>query len=100
MSLFAELDAKDGHLDEPGVLVAVADDEAAHLALQRESGEQFRLAADFQPELKRLAGIENLLNHLAQLVHLDGKHAAIGPLVIEFRDGILERPVNGLDAVA
>ena len=69
--LFAQLDAEQGHLDELRVLVAVANDEAAHLVLQRQAGEQFRLAADFEAEIKRLARVENFLHHLAQLVDLD-----------------------------
>ena len=81
------------------VLVAVADDEAALLVLQREAGEQFRLAADFEAEVKRLARVQNFLHDFAQLVHLDRKHAAIFSLIIEFRDGILERLVDGLDAM-
>ena len=68
---FAELDAEQRHLDELRVLVAVADDEAAHLVLQRQPGEQFRLAADFEAEIKRLARVENFLHHLAELVDLD-----------------------------
>ena len=97
--LLAELDAEQRHLDELRVLVAVADDEAALLVLQRQAGEQFRLAADFEAEIKRLARVENFLHDFAQLVHLDRKHAAIFSLVIEFRDGILKRLVDGLDAV-
>ena len=76
------------------VLVAVADDQAAHLALQRESGEQFRLAADFQAEIERLARVEDFLHHFAELVDLDREHAAIFALVIEFRDGIAKGEVD------
>ena len=83
-----------------GVLVAVADDQAADLVLQRQAGEQLRLAADFQAEIERLAGIEDFLHHLAQLVHLDREHAAILALVIELGDGVAEGQVDGLDAVA
>ncbi len=70
------------------------------LVLQREAGEQFRLAADFEAEIKRLARVENFLHDFAQLVHLDRKHAAIFALKIKFRDGVLKRLVDGLDAVA
>ena len=83
---FAQLDAEHGHLDELRVLVTIANDEAAHLVLHRQPGEQFRLAADFEAELKRLARVENFLHDLAELVDLDGKHAAIPALVIVFRD--------------
>ena len=95
----AQLDAEHGHLDELGVLVAVANDQAAHLALQRQSGEQFRLAAHLEAEIERLARVEDFLDHFAKLVDLDGKHAAVFALVIELGDGTAEREVDGLDAV-
>ena len=99
MTFLPSLMPSSAMLDEIRVLVAVADDEAAHLVLQRQAGEQFRLAADFEAEIERLARIENFLHHFAQLVHLDRKHAAILALVIEFRDGIAKRQVDGLDAM-
>jgi hypothetical protein len=67
--------------------------------LQRQAGEQFRLAAHFQAEIERLARVQDFLHHFAELVDLDRKHAAILALVIEFRDGIAKRQVDGLDAV-
>ncbi len=66
----------------------------------RQPGEQFRLAADFEAKIIRLARVQDFLHHLAQLVHLDGKHAAKLSLIIELRDGTLERLVQRLDAVA
>ena len=98
--LLAQLGAQQRHADEIGVLVAVADDQAAQLALQRQAGEQLRLAAHFEAEIERLAGIEDFLDHLAELVDLDGKHAAVFALVIELGDGAAEGQVDGLDAVA
>ena len=68
--------------------------------LQRQAREQLGLAADLQAEIKRLARVEDLLHHLAQLVHLDGEHAAVLALVIELGDGVAERQVDGLHAVA
>ena len=47
---FAELNAEEGHFDETGVLVAVADDQAVHLILQAKPGEHLRLAAHLQAE--------------------------------------------------
>ena len=87
------------HADEAGVLVAVADDQAAELALQRQAGKQLRFAADLQPEVKRLAGVEDFLHHLAQLVHFDREDAAVFALIIELGDGVAESQVDGLDAV-
>src|SRR5581483_4813481 len=98
--LLAELEAEDGHLDEAGILVAVADDEAAHLILQREPGEEFGLAADFEAEIEGLAGVEDFLHHFAELVDLDGEHAVVVALVVELGDRIAEGDIDGLDAMA
>ena len=97
--LFAELDAEQRHLDEVAVLVAVAYNQVADFILQRQPGEQFRLAADFQPEIIRLARVENFLHHFAELVHLHRKHAAIPALVAGLGDGTAERLIDGLDAM-
>src|SRR6185312_6378662 len=83
-NFFAELRADQRHFDEAGILVAVANDEAAHLALHGEAGEQLRFAADFEAEIERLAGIKNFLHHFAELVDLDGKHAAVFALEVKF----------------
>ena len=96
----AELDAEQRHPDEAGVLVAVADDQAAHLVLQGETGEQLRLAADFETEVELLARVEDLLHDFAQLVHFDRKHAAILALKIELLDRRAEGEVDGLDPMA
>ncbi len=96
----AQLDADQGHLDEAGVLVTVADNQAPDLILQRQAGEQFRLAADFQTEIERLARVENLLHDFAELVDLDREDAAVLALVVEFLDGTAKGQVNRLDPVA
>ena len=98
--LLAQLGAEQRHADEAGVLVAVADDQAADLVLQRQAGEQLRLAADLEAEVERLARIQDFLHHLAQLVHLDREHAAILALVIELGDRVAERQVDRLHPVA
>ena len=85
--------------DEFRVLVTVADDEVADLVLQRETREEFRLAADLKAEVERPARVQNFLHDLAELVHLDRKYAAVFALIIEFRDGSLEGLVDRLDAV-
>src|SRR6185437_12521759 len=94
-----KLGAEQRHLDKAGILVAIADDEAVHLALQSEPGEEFGFAADFEAEIKRLAGIKDFFDDFAELVDLDGEHAAIPALIIEFRNRIAEGEVNGFDAM-
>ena len=98
--LLVQLGAEQRHANEAGVLVTVADDQAAELALQRQAGEQLRLAADLQAEIERLAGIQDFLHHLAQLVHLDREDAAILALVIELGDRVAEGQVDRLHPVA
>src|SRR3989441_1129509 len=90
----AQLDPHQRHADEDGVFVTVADDEAVRIGLEREAREQFRLAADFQTEPVGFAGVENFFNDFAQLIDLDGKHAAVFALVVEFGDGTAERFVD------
>src|SRR5262249_27420734 len=95
----AEFRSEQGHPHEIRVLVAVAHDEAAQLALQGQPGEQFRLAADLQAEIERLAGIEDFFHDFAQLIYLDWKNASIASLVIEFVDRIAKRHVDGFDTM-
>ena len=95
-----QLDAHERHADEKRVLVAVANNQAARLVLQRQPGEQLRLAPDFQAELVRLARVQNFLHHFAQLVDFDWKNAAVRVLIIELGDGGGEGLVDRLDAVA
>ena len=96
----AEFGAEQRHADEIAVFIAIADDQAADLVLQGEAGEQFGFAAHFEPEIERLAGVEDFLDDFAELVDLDGEDAAVFALVIVFRDGTAEGEVDGLDAVA
>ena len=98
--LLAQLDAHEGHADENGVLVTVANNQAVLLALQGQAGEQLRLAAHFQPELVRFARVQYLLHHFPQLVDLDGKNAAVFVLIIELGNGRRESLVDRLHPVA
>jgi len=91
--LLVQLGAEQRHADEAGVLVTIADNQAASWLLHRQAGEQLRLAADLQTEIERLAGIQDFLHHLAQLIHFDGEDAAILASVIELSDGVAEREV-------
>ncbi len=86
--------------DEERVLVAVADDQPLGAAHHRERGEQLRLAARLEAEVVRRAGVEDLLDDLAQLVHLDREHPLISSLVAELGDRAAKRFVDRLDAVA
>ena len=52
MTFLPSLRPEQRHLDEAGVLVTVADDEAARLVLHREAGEQFGLAAHLEAEIE------------------------------------------------
>ena len=76
------------------ILVAVANDQTTGLVLQRHAGVQLGLRADLQTEVEGLARIEDFLNHLAQLIHLDGKHPAVAALVLKLGDGVAEGVVQ------
>src|SRR5208337_797869 len=69
----AQLRTQERHADETGVLVTVANDEASELTLESEAGEQFRFAAHLQPEVERLAGIEDFFHDFAELIDFDGE---------------------------
>jgi len=97
--LAAKFGSQEGHAHERRILVAVANNQAAELVLERQAGEELGFAADFQAKVKGLAGIENFLNHFAELVDFNGKNAAILALVVEFGDGVAKRQVNRFDPV-
>ena len=86
--------------DEGAVLVAVADDQGLGVRVHGERREQLGLAAGLEAEMICLAGIDDLLDDLAQLVHLDREDAAIMALVADLVDRAAERLVDRLDAVA
>ena len=66
---------------------------------QGEDGHQLGLAAGLEAEVERLAEVEDLLDDLALLVHLDRVDAAVAVLVLGLLDGVLERLVQLADAV-
>ena len=76
------LRASIGHLDEFVVLEAVADDRRVAAVGQGEHGQQFRLGAGLEAEVERLAEVEDLLDDVPLLVHLDRVDAAVAALVV------------------
>ena len=67
--------------------------------MQGERGKQFRLAANLEAGLVRFARDQDFLHHLAELVDLDRKNAAITPPVLVLRDRLGEGGVDRLHAV-
>ncbi len=98
--LLAELVTKKGILDEDGVFVAIADNQALRLLVDRERRDQLRLAARLDAELKLLARRHDLLHDFAELVYFDRENSAVSILIARFLDGGLEGVVDGLHAVA
>jgi hypothetical protein len=96
----AEFTAEEGHSDEGGIFVAVADDEGAFLVLEGEAGEQFGFGPDFEAELVGLSRVEDFLYDFTQLVDFDGEDTAVGAAEVEFGDGLAESLVNVFDAVS
>ena len=96
----AQLAAEQGEADVIVVLVPVADDEALVALVHRQRDHQLGLRAGLQPVVVVLAGGEDLLDHFAELVDLDGKDAAVGALVTLLLDGADEDLVKLEDAVA
>ena len=81
------------HLDELGVLEAVADDRRVVVGLRRD-GQQLRLGAGLEAEAVFAAEIEHFLDDLPLLVDLDRIDAHVAAFVLVLRDGRLERVVD------
>ena len=96
----AQLASKHGIANVVRILVAVANDEAFRVGMHGERGEEFRLAAGLEAEMEWFACVDNLFDHLAQLVDFDRKNAAVDIGVAGARNGFGESFVDGFDAVA
>ena len=92
--------AEEGEADVVVVLVAVADDERLGVLVEGEGDHELGLGAGFEAEVVVLAGVEDLLDDLAELVDLDGEDAAVFTLVGLLGDGLAEGFVEVDDAVA
>ena len=86
-------------LDVAGVLVAVADDQAADLLHRGECDQKLRFRACFESEIPWPATRDHFLHEVALLVDLDREHPAIDARVLVLGDGFLERLVDQLDAM-
>ena len=87
------------HLDELGVLEAVADDRRVVIGLGGH-GQQLGLGAGLEAEAVFAAEIEHFLDDLALLVDLDRVDAHVAAFVLVLRDGRLEGVVDVSDPVA
>src|SRR5437016_974033 len=85
--------------DEGFVFVAVANDKAFGVFMHGQRSDQLWFASSFKAKMKLFAGIDDLLDHLTQLVDLNRKNAAVFIFVIELSYRILKRAVDRLDAV-
>src|SRR5262245_54100113 len=96
----AETTAKHGRPDKGSVLVAVANNKALGVLVHRKRGDQLRLAARFKTEMKLRTSVDNLFDHLAQLIHLDRKDAAILVAITELLHGRVKGAVDRFDPMA
>ena len=96
--LVAQLLAHEGQAHELLVLVAVADDEVVAGLAQAQHGLQLRLAAALEPDAELLPELDDLLHHVALLVHLDRVDRGVAPFVAELLDRVGEMPREGRDA--
>ena len=98
--LAPELSAEEREAEELLVLVAVADRERLGVGVHPEHHEQLALRARLEAVVVRRAGVEDLLDDLAHLVHLDRIHAEVARAVGHLRDRLRERLVDLLHARA
>ena len=66
---------------------------------QGQHGQQLGLGAGLEPEVERLAEVEDLLDDVPLLVHLDRIDAAVAALVLVLADGGAEGVVDLADAM-
>ncbi len=92
--LAAELAAEQGQPEELLVLVAVADGDGLGVGVEAEHDEQLALGARLQAVVVGRAGVEDLLDHLAHLVHLHGVDAVVAAAVPGLGDALAERFVD------
>jgi hypothetical protein len=93
-----QLLAHQGQPHEFLVLVPVADDEMVGALVEPEHRLELRLAAALQPDAERGAELDDLLHHVALLVHLHRVDGGVGALVAEFLDGVAELARERLNA--
>ena len=77
-------------IDELLVFVAVADEAGFFVLELGNGGNKFGLGADFEAVVKARAELRDLFDRVLLLVHLDGKDAAVFPLVAERGNGFTE----------
>ena len=97
---FADLAAQQGEADVVVVLVTVADDEAAGPFVHGEGDHQLGFRPGLEAVAEVLAGGDDFIDDLAELVDLDGEHPAVFAFVTLFLDGLAEKLVELGDAVA
>jgi hypothetical protein len=85
-------------LDVGAVLVAIADDQRLGRVEQRQRHQQLGLGAGLEADPQRRAVLDDLLHHVALLVHLDRVHAPVHTLVPVLGHRLLEAPGDALHA--
>jgi hypothetical protein len=96
----AELRKGERGLDVLLILVAIAHDEGVLVVEQCHHREQLRLATRLEPVGVLATRVDDRLDDVAVLVHLDGVDALVGAFVSVLADGLLEALVEMHDPVA
>ena len=94
----ADILRQHGHLDEFGVLEAVADNRGVVIS-ERHNRQQLRLGSRLEPETVRPPELEDFLHNLALLIDLDGIDTNVSPRVFMLGDGALEGFIDFLQPV-
>ena len=97
--LTAHLLGEQGELDELLVLVTIANDERVGVGAEGDDGVKLGLGAGFQTDVALLAVADDLFDHGAHLVHLDGHHHEVLALEFVFLGSFLKTRVDFVDAV-
>ena len=92
--LFAQFATEQGQADVVVVLVAVTNDEALGALVHGESDHELGLRAGFETVVEVLAGGDDLVDDLAELVDLNGEDSAVAAFVGLLLDGFGEAGVD------
>src|SRR6266853_1361007 len=94
------LAAEQGGFDVLLVFVAITDDQRLFIIEHRQDREQFWLRPRLQTMMIGAAKPYDLFDNSEFLIHLNGIHPAVDPLIAIFLNRLLENPIELVDATA
>ena len=94
----SKLAAEQCHLHVRIVFVAVANDQRFAVFVHGQNRHELGFGAGFEAVVKRATKVDNLFDHRARLIHLNGKDTAVARLVSAVGDGLRKGAIEFFDA--